>query len=82
MATWDLFRTAVRDCLDPAADDASADETAVCIWAALHGLVTLRRDRPSFPWPDLNTLIDTVLAAHLHAPGPRQALDAERSGGA
>lgn len=81
MATWDLFRTAVRDCLDPAADDASADETAACIWAALHGLITLRRDRPSFPWPDLNTLIDTVLAAHLHAPGLWQAPDAERSGG-
>ena len=82
MATWDLFRAAVRDCLDPAADDASADQTAVCIWAALHGLLTLRRDRPSFPWPDLNTLIDTVLAAHLHAPGPRQARDAERNGDA
>ena len=82
MATWDLFRTAVRDCLDPAADDASADETAACIWAALHGLVTLRRDRPSFPWPDLNTLIDTVLAAHLQAPGPRQAPDVERRAGA
>jgi AcrR family transcriptional regulator len=66
MATWDLFRTAVRDCLGPAADDASADQAAVCIWAALHGLLTLRRDRPSFPWPDLTTLIDTVLAAHLH----------------
>ena len=82
MATWDLFRAAVRDCPDPAADDASADQTAVCIWAALHGLLTLRRDRPSFPWPDLTTLVDTVLAAHLHAPGPRQARDAERNGDA
>ena len=73
MATWDLFRAAVRDCLDPAADDASAARTAVCIWAGLHGLLTLRRDRPSFPWPDLKTLTDTVLTAHLHAPGPQQA---------
>jgi AcrR family transcriptional regulator len=77
LATWDLFRTAVHVCLDPATDDASADQTAVCIWAALHGLLTLRRDRPSFPWPDLNTLIDTALAAHLHAPDPRQAPDRE-----
>lgn len=36
----------------------------VCLWAALHGLVVLRRDRPSFPWPDLDTLIDTLLATH------------------
>ena len=77
MATWDLFRTAVRDCLDPAVDDASVARTAVCIWAALHGLLTLRRDRPSFPWPDLNTLTDTLLTAHLPAPGPQSAPDAQ-----
>ena len=77
MATWDLFRTAVRDCLDPAIDDTSAAQTAVCIWAALHGLLTLRRDRPSFPWPDLTTLTDTVLTAHIHAPGPQPAPDAK-----
>jgi len=68
MATWELFRAAVRDCLGE-----PADETAVCIWAALHGLLMLRRDRPSFPWPDLDSLIDTVLAAHLrdsHATQP------------
>ena len=72
LATWDLFRTAVHACLDPATDDASADQTAVCIWAALHGLLTLRRDRPSFPWPDLNALIDAVLAAHLHPSARRK----------
>lgn len=70
MATWNLFRTAVRDCLDPAVDEASTAQTAVCIWVGLHGLLTLRRDRPSFPWPDLNTLTDTLLTAHLHAHGP------------
>jgi len=75
LATWRFFRAAVRDCLDTAVDDGSADGTAVCIWAALHGLLTLRRDRPSFPWPDLDMLIDTVLAAHLHLPGPTAADD-------
>ncbi|MEV0686115.1 TetR/AcrR family transcriptional regulator [Nocardia sp. NPDC050378] len=39
--------------------------TATCLWAALHGLVTLRLDRPSFPWPPLNSLLDALLAAHL-----------------
>ena len=81
MATWGLFRAAVRDCLGPAASDASTDQTAVCIWAALHGLLTLCRDRPSFSWPDLSTLIDAVLAAHLHVAGP-QAQEGEPDGSA
>ncbi|MGW4089194.1 hypothetical protein [Nocardia sp. NPDC004750] len=38
-----------------------------CLWAALHGLVLLRQDRPSFPWPDLDVLLDTLVTAHLAA---------------
>ncbi|WP_051186347.1 TetR/AcrR family transcriptional regulator [Nocardia tenerifensis] len=41
--------------------------TATCLWAAMHGLITLRQDRPSFPWLDLNVLIDTLISAHLAA---------------
>jgi hypothetical protein len=35
-----------------------ADLTVVLLWATLHGLVTLRISRPSFPWPPLRQLID------------------------
>lgn len=31
------------------------------VWAAVHGLVTLRMDRPSFPWADLDTMIDQTV---------------------
>lgn len=41
--------------------------TATCLWAAMHGLITLRQDRPSFPWPDLDVLLATLITAHLTA---------------
>ena len=31
------------------------------VWAAVHGLVTLRMDRPNFPWTDLDTMIDQTV---------------------
>ena len=31
------------------------------VWAAVHGLVALRMDRPSFPWGDLDTMIDETV---------------------
>ncbi|WAL68733.1 WHG domain-containing protein [Amycolatopsis cynarae] len=36
----------------------------VCLWASLHGLVTLRQDRSGFPWPALDDLLETVVAAY------------------
>ncbi|MET7767192.1 TetR/AcrR family transcriptional regulator [Nocardia sp. NPDC005366] len=74
-----VFRSlveAVNDCggvdrSDDSSDDSSDDPsddptaTAICIWAAMHGLITLRQDRPSFPWPPLPHLLDTLVTAHL-----------------
>jgi len=31
------------------------------VWAAVHGLVSLRVDRPNFPWPPLEPMIDDTL---------------------
>jgi hypothetical protein len=42
-----------------------AAEVAVCLWAFLHGVVSLRLSRPSFPWPPLDDLIDRAVAAHV-----------------
>ncbi|MEV6040512.1 TetR/AcrR family transcriptional regulator [Nonomuraea sp. NPDC052116] len=44
----------------------------LCLWGALHGLLTLRAARPTVPWPPLNTLVDTLMATHLDLP---QGLD-------
>ncbi|KQV08727.1 MULTISPECIES: TetR/AcrR family transcriptional regulator [unclassified Kitasatospora] len=58
----EVLDAAVRACTADTAPGISA--TTLCLWAALHGLTVLRRDRPSFPWPDLDGLVDTLLAAH------------------
>ncbi|MFE9582401.1 TetR/AcrR family transcriptional regulator [Nocardia sp. NPDC006044] len=50
-----------------ACGSADPTATATCLWAAMHGLITLRQDRPSFPWPDLDVLLETLITAHLCA---------------
>jgi AcrR family transcriptional regulator len=34
------------------------------IWCNLHGIATLRRSKPVFPWPPLDVMIDRMLLAH------------------
>lgn len=41
---------------------------AVPVWAALHGIATLRQARPGFPWPTVEVLVDEVLARMLGLP--------------
>jgi AcrR family transcriptional regulator len=41
-----------------AACDGDAEVVAVAVWTALHGIVSLRINRPRFPWPTLDKLID------------------------
>lgn len=43
---------------------------AVPVWAALHGIATLRQARPRFPWPDAGELVDDVLEGLLGLPRP------------
>ncbi|MBB5912597.1 AcrR family transcriptional regulator [Nocardia transvalensis] len=50
-----------------ACGSANPTATATCLWAAMHGLITLRQDRPSFPWQDLDVLLDTLITAHVAA---------------
>jgi AcrR family transcriptional regulator len=55
-----LLRDAVEACTGTGSEHA-----AICLWASLHGLVSLRRDRPDFPWPPLPVLLDTLLQPYL-----------------
>jgi hypothetical protein len=41
---------------------------AVPVWAALHGIATLRQARPRFPWPDAGELVDDILEGLLGLP--------------
>jgi AcrR family transcriptional regulator len=60
MAAFQPFRDEVARSVP-----SGADAIAVCLWAFLHGLVTLRVSRPSFPWPPVDDLIARTVAAHV-----------------
>lgn len=49
--------------LDP--PPASPELAALAVWTALHGVVSLRTAKPSYPWPALERHVDAVLAAVL-----------------
>ena len=58
----------IKDCIEagrmPRTDPYAA---TLCLWAALHGIITLRTARPYVPWPPLDTLIDTLLVGSIGA---------------
>lgn len=65
----EVFDT-VRGCLDRCVEAGLAPAVepflaTTCLMAALHGLVTLRINRPSFPWPPVETLVDHLLAMQV-----------------
>jgi AcrR family transcriptional regulator len=61
----------VRADIVAATGDASpaADLTAVHLWTALHGTVTLRLARRNFPWPELDSQLDDLIDRLLRPPG-------------
>jgi AcrR family transcriptional regulator len=50
-----------------AASEAALLETALHVWANIHGLTSLLVARPSMPWPDLDRFVDEHLAYCLAA---------------
>jgi AcrR family transcriptional regulator len=58
-----LLDDAVYACQPGQARGQGPLHATICLWAALHGLVTLRHARPSFPWPNLDELIDCLITA-------------------
>jgi hypothetical protein len=62
-AVLDVVQQVITECMD-AGLIRSGDPLAVslCLWASLHGLITLRAARPQVPWPGQDALIDTLLA--------------------
>jgi AcrR family transcriptional regulator len=54
---------AVQACQDAGAATATGDpfRLASLVWAAEHGLVSLRLARPQFPWSDLDGLVDEAV---------------------
>jgi AcrR family transcriptional regulator len=72
LRAFEALVTAVRRVQSPVAkagDDPR--RLAILLWTALHGQVTLRMDRPHFPWPDLDDMIGELVARVVHPVQPR-----------
>jgi AcrR family transcriptional regulator len=63
---------AVEACQTAGAATATGDpfRLASLVWAAEHGLVSLRLSRPQFPWADIDGLVDQAVTAIMGLPSP------------
>jgi AcrR family transcriptional regulator len=66
MPALGLLDDAVRVCQPDQAPGRAPLHATICLWAALHGIVTLQWARPSFPWPNLDELIDCLVTAYVY----------------
>lgn len=57
--------TLVRDRFASTIGREDADLFTVQLWCALHGVVMLRTNRPTFPWPDLDRQLDDLVTRLL-----------------
>jgi AcrR family transcriptional regulator len=57
----------LRDALVAAAHNPpgalSPDAAVVQLWATLHGILSLRDSRPTFPWPPLTQMVDNAVSS-------------------
>jgi AcrR family transcriptional regulator len=70
-AAFQVLVDGVAACIDSGA--ARADDpfrVAAEIWPALHGIVTLRRQLPGFPWPPLDEQVRRVVGGLAGLPTP------------
>lgn len=69
---FQLLVDATYDCLPPAtASPEKAFAIATDIWVAMHGMVSLRRHLPAFPWPGTTEQLTGIISAllpHLRMP--------------
>ena len=69
----DIVRQVIAECMDAGLiHPGDPYQVALCLWAMLHGLITLRATRPQVAWPDQDALFDTVLTTML-CPAPASA---------
>jgi hypothetical protein len=56
-----VFEAARDEIAAAVGPDGDADMLATHLWTALHGIVTLRTVRPTYPWPDLDREVDHLI---------------------
>jgi AcrR family transcriptional regulator len=49
-------------------DSTDSRAATASLWAWLHGVIVLRADRPAFPWPPLDDMLDTIVTQFLATP--------------
>ena len=83
MPAFAALRGVVAAALTAAGRDADPGLAAATLWACLHGIVTLRADRPAFPWPSLDDMLASLVGQLLAgpAPGPAPGGGREPAGG-
>ncbi len=61
----------IKRCQEAGAASIDADpfRLATLAWAAVHGTVCLRIDRPNFPWPPLDEMVDDLIRRIIGLPG-------------
>lgn len=61
-----LVQDVVAECVEAGViHQVDAFQGMLCLWGSMHGLIALRTNRPHMPWPPVEDLADTVLAALL-----------------
>jgi AcrR family transcriptional regulator len=66
IASFDHLVQGVQRCIDDGViRGADALIVSVGMWAAVHGITSLLISKPGFPWPDVEALLDHVLATHI-----------------
>ena len=67
-----VLRDTVASALAARRNPADPFQAASTLWACLHGIITLRADRPAFPWPPqadmIASLIDQMLVPRPTSP--------------
>ena len=60
-AAFQHFVASVQACVDAGVFEGEADQLALRLWAAAHGISALLVAKPYFPWPPLEELVDGVM---------------------
>lgn len=60
--SFDLLRSTVAAArFDLAGDERRLFVCTTMLWTRLHGVASLRNNRPTFPWPDSDALLDAIV---------------------
>lgn len=60
--TYDLMVSTIMECKEQGYfEDKDPEVAGQCLWAALHGLLSLFISHPEFPWKDKKSLTDNML---------------------